>query len=334
MQEIELVFYNLIFIKGGLIMKRIIRLLLFFLCTFFIGQTSECSKHEERILDGASFGCDQAHVRVIERFKTLHHTHIAILENKKDGNKFIVKQDTRDVLFRHLAVARDKLGAFVAESIGVSANRVEIIPAYCAFPGKKYFELPATLHTFVPGVMVKFLPKELKMSIYIQQSIGLTDTILTTMIAHQGLCDIVALDTFIANADRHRGNFFYDQESRRFYAIDLESSFDKNLAIYSCKFIKAMLNTENIQIEPPVLVVLKKYQKTLKKLIKQHTPESLCEKLVEYAAQGGIFMRSAQSAVRDRLNSHKEAIEKNYNSCKKLTRLLDKLISKYSSKKQ
>ena len=64
---------------------------------------------------------------------------------------------------------------------------------------------------------------------------------LQDMAKHKGLSAIAALDTFIANGDRHHGNFFYEQQTDTYYVIDLEAAFDKNLASYACTFIESII---------------------------------------------------------------------------------------------
>ena len=104
--------------------------------------------------------------RIIRQFKAAPMIHISILEDSK-GDKFIVRQDLRKPLYWHLSAVRNKVGALVAESVDIPANRVEIIPAHCEFPGKKEKRFPASLHTYVPGIMVKKLSKGNR--VYIQQ---------------------------------------------------------------------------------------------------------------------------------------------------------------------
>ena len=132
--ERELRIY-LFYITGELGMSIMTRLL-FFCGTAFLVCIPTSRTQERFMFDGRPFGCDQTTVQELEYFETEHHTCISVLQDKS-GKKFIVKQDTRGGLFRHLSVARDRLGAFIAESIGVPANQVTIIPAYCDFPGKR-----------------------------------------------------------------------------------------------------------------------------------------------------------------------------------------------------
>ncbi|MCX5925405.1 MAG: hypothetical protein NT124_03910 [Candidatus Dependentiae bacterium] len=314
---------------------------LFFLAykVFFANQLIDC-RTKAPVFDGKFFGCDQECVEKTGYFKTEHNTYITTLTNE-DGKKYIVKQEARDQLSWHMPVARDMLGSYIAQSVGVPANKVEIIPAYTSFPGKKNNDFPATLHEVVPGIKVTSLKKPFKaFKVFIQQPVkstvpkqwwGLTRLVINNMASHQDLPQIVALDTFIANADRHKGNFFYCSRSNRYYAIDLESSFDQNLAYYACKLIRGMLDNEQEIITQQELEGLRIYRKTLKRLLKRHSPESMYRKLLEFSMQGGLISRSARRIVLDKLSFYQEQIHKNYASCKKLIVLLDKLFLKHST---
>ncbi|MCX5925406.1 MAG: hypothetical protein NT124_03915 [Candidatus Dependentiae bacterium] len=292
--------------------------------------------------DGKAFGCDKDCVEKTDYFKTEHNTHITTLANK-DGKKYIVKQDSRNQLSWHMSVARDMLGSYIAQSVDVPANKVEIIPSYSSFPGKKNNYLPATLHEVVPGIKLTHLPPDLReFKVFIQQPVkatvpekswGLTRRVIQNMARHKDLPKIVALDTFIANADRHGGNFFYCSQANRYYAIDLESSFDKNLARYACSLIRAMLDNQDEIITEQELEGLYVYHKTLKRLLKRHSPESIYEKLHEFSLQGGLVSRSARKIILSKLDMYQGYITENYASCEKLVILLDKLMLKHRAKK-
>ncbi|MCX5925409.1 MAG: hypothetical protein NT124_03930 [Candidatus Dependentiae bacterium] len=292
----------------------------------------------EQGLEGSPCDGDIGQLKVINCFETGHHTFISVLENQK-GERFILKQETRDQLYWHLTVARDKVGSVIAESIGVPVNQVRIIPAFGTFPGKKINELPATLHTFVPGIMVNNLPQELEQfKTFIHQPVkkslpnkewGLTRPVVVGMALHPDLPRMAALDTFIGNADRHCGNFFYCPESNRYYAIDLESSFRNNLGFYACNCIKSMINNKHETISKKELGGLISYRNTLQLLIQIHTPESIYKSLRESALGGGLISRSLRKTVLSTLQQYENNIKDNYDSCKKLVALLDKLIAKY-----
>ena len=56
----------------------------------------------------------------------------------------------------------------------------------------------------------------------------LTIVIIYRMTWHVQLPIIVALDLFICNTDRHRGNLFYDAVTDTFCAIDMDDIFRCN----------------------------------------------------------------------------------------------------------
>jgi len=149
---------------------------------------------------------------------------------------------------------------------------------------------------------------------------------------HPDLAEIAAFDTFIANGDRHRGNFFYDPTSNHYYAIDLESSFNKNLAVYACGLIRSMIDSPEI-VSPQELRGLLVYRNTLKKLLSKHSPQYLYGRLVFFAshAGGGRSSQSFKALMDSQLKKHERAIRDNYYFCQKLIILLDKLFKKYRS---
>src|SRR5204863_9863911 len=133
------------------------------------------------------------------------------------GNKFILKQ--RNYL---LSSVLEKLGADIAHETDILGNLVRIIPGNFPFIGKGDVSRPATLHTFVPGIQAKYLPKYLnKYSVSLSQRVsadknsgkkgagGFTRELINSMSLHKDLPKIVALDTFLSDYGRHRYNFFY-----------------------------------------------------------------------------------------------------------------------------
>lgn len=323
-------------IKGN-VMASVKHLLLMF-CVSIISFNISCRSTTKKIFDASAIGCDPTKIEQTHFFKTAHHTRIAVLKHI-NGKEFIVKQEQRKSLRSHLTVAREELGVYVAHSIKVFTNHIKAIPDHCEFPGKSDNTVPATLHTFVPGIKVSTLPKELRpFKVCIQQTVkpsvpkhkwGLTRTIIQNMAQHPDLPCIVALDTFIANADRHRGNFFYDLKTDHYFVIDLESSFNKNLASYACTLIKTMLSNEKLSLSLAELEALDLYRSTLKKLIKLHTPEKLYNKLIEYAIRNGLLAKINRHALFTTTKPYRKAINENYTSCIELVELLDQLLQKH-----
>ena len=144
-------------------------------------------------------------------------------------------------------VIREMLGAYIAELHDIPANRVRIIPAGHIILGKMHVHTPATLHTLVPGRPLNKLSGIYKPFIqqpkkkFSRKQWGLTYRVIHDMSLHPSdLPLIVALDTFIGNGARRHGSFFYDKESDKFWAIDLESSFQTNLCKLACNCIRTI----------------------------------------------------------------------------------------------
>jgi hypothetical protein len=117
----------------------------------------------------------------------------------------------------------EALGAYIGSSVGIHINKVKIIPPYVPCVGRKDPSLIATLHTCVPGVEVANIPT---MNTNIDIYNGLVeDKNLACLCEHDELCDIVALDIFLDNFDRHNYNLFFDQKNKHFHAIDMDMIF-------------------------------------------------------------------------------------------------------------
>lgn len=305
---------------------------------------STCTVQIKSLVDERVYACDAFSLHEIATFTTPHHRHITVCENQ-DKKRFIVKQETRSELYWHMAVAREMLSASVAESVGILANRVAIIPALCPFPGKKRVNFPATLHEVVPGKNIHELPKSFKDKLFIQQYMkdsvpqkkwGLSREVIQSMTIHPDLPVMVGFDTFIACADRHKGNYFFCAERDHFYLIDLESSWNKDLAFYACRYILSLLS-HGSDLSAKELEALKIYRDTIKNLLYHYSPESLYKKMVECTVRGGLITRTLKKNVGAELLKYERTIRENYSSCQKLVRLLDKLFdqrTRYRHKKR
>lgn len=325
------------FIGGGL-MSFIGRRYFFVVSNFLMFSVSLCINVETRVFNGQRLGCDKDKIQEIDFFKTAQGTAVSVLEDKK-GKKFIVKQKTHKRMRDHVSVARDMLGVFVARSVDILANDMEIIPAFYHFPGKRDIRFPASLHVFVSGIQVCKLPTKLsKFDIEIKQAAkkgisqpkcGLTRRIIHNIAKHEDLPALVALDTFIANGDRNRKNFFYDQDIHRFFSIDFASSFRKNIAAYACYNIQMMLDDKHTKFSERELLALAVYRNTLIQLMHAHTPDSLHNKLTEFAVKAGLIRLAVRADTVDKLTEYRVAIEENYESCETLLVLLGELMVKH-----
>lgn len=293
--------------------------------------------------DGYGFGCNENCTKLVNSFTTKFNTHIAILENQETATRFLVKQRTQEKPFWRLGAACDKLGSHVAQTAYVPVNRVEIIPAGFDFLGKRITSLPATLHNYVPGVMVEEMdPAYHTFQGTIRQSIkpsksttekGLTLQVIKSMAIHQDLCKIVALDTFIANPDRHRANFFYDKIGDHYCAIDLEYSFSLNLGSLACKTIQSILDDQSILLTPKMIQGLKIYRTVLKQLLAAFSAKTLFDLLTQYANDSNAYMGISESTLAEEVEPYRTTIAENYSACEQLVILLDEVIGQHKKSK-
>ncbi len=138
------------------------------------------------------------------------------------------------------------------------------------------------------------------------------------------LPSIVALDTFISNVDRAKGNIFYYEKNNRFFAIDFSESFRENLCELSCEQFKK----NNIQFNKSELISLWIYCDMLKKLVKKYPPYNLHQKLDELVMQAGLGHDSPlfDDKVAKTIYIYKQKIIEGYASAKELISLLDQVF--------
>lgn len=263
-------------------------------------------------------------------FKENSDTNIAILKYV-NNNKFILKQILDNSVFA--AVVREKVAADIARAVGIGVNEVTIISAHRSFPGKKIFNKPATLHAFVPGVAVRLLfGKGYGPNIRQYRSAkgngkrGLSRITIKDMASHSDLSALVAFDTFTANHDRHQRNYFYDEASDHFFAIDLECSFSTNIAQHAYNLFYDMVKNGDKSLSLNEINGLIIYQSMLKKLIKMYPPKiiysavnkSIDEVDIKFDKKNYNFLKKMQSAI-----------QTNYDSCEKTVAILDVLLKSY-----
>lgn len=265
---------------------------------------------------------DISKIRVLKRMHNprCHFTFI----RDASKNLFIIKQVNQSSPTMQLKIIREMLGAYIAESSNLRANRVEIIPGKYFIPGKSC-KKPATLHTIVPGHPVSQLPNTAKLDI--KQPIK-ERSIIYNMSLHPDLPVIVAFDTFIGNHDRSRNNFFYDRTSNTFWMIDMEKSFTRNLCDIACNAIHKFLKNQLCKFTHTQIKGLVIYRNTLKKLIKEHPPHALHKKLDDFVSQAGIKPGS-HNKVAATIQKYKKTISESYTSAQQLVTLLDTLINQY-----
>jgi len=255
-------------------------------------------------------------------------TCIALLRDNK--NRFILKQKLD---FSFLPVI-EKLGSYIANSVNISANQVEIIPSNHPFVGKKEVDLPASLHSFVSGMQARYLSKHfnqysvcLKQMVGIEKILGFTRRLVNYMSLHEDFAKIIALDTFVANYDRHKGNFFYNKKTDHFSVIDFGCSFQKNLAEDVYQSFVSMAKDKKLFFSPEEIKGLIAYRDMLKRLINKYDQITLIAKFNALIDEAQIDI--TQKKAYKRKERHSQIMMANYNSCNKVIDIVDILIKKH-----
>jgi hypothetical protein len=258
------------------------------------------------------------------------------------GDKFVVKQIKDGSPDEQFLLVLDALGCHIAETSDIPMNKVTIIPSGMPFIGKKILELPATLHTLAIGVSTEEECPYQDLDVHQRfrkenspmwhrwgplspEKTGLTMSIIQGMAKHADLPGIVALDTFVGNADRSSPNLYYDQTSDRFCGIDMAASFSSPLALFACRQLEKMTKSHFTSDE---LSALKNYARTLEFLIKNWSPEKQERMLLEYSEIAGFKNGNPlfDQNVADRIEFHKKCIQDNYKNCVELIKLINQII--------
>jgi hypothetical protein len=251
---------------------------------------------------------------------------------KIDGKKYIIKQKKSDCFRKIVGAVRDGITAHIAESLGMTlAHRVDVIPAGQAFPGKLRTDWPATIHTIAPGKMIKDQNSRYNSMNIKQADIGFRHDMLSWMVKHPTLVKIVALDTFLCNHDRHRGNLFYHAATDSFCAIDMDSAFKHNLCALACRKFTKILNDRMLQLSPKEVQVLIEYKKYLQFLIDNHQPEDTL-RMYNYFVDKAGFVEGSDlftEKIALELDSNRGMIIQSYQDAKKLVKIVEQVIQKY-----
>ena len=265
-------------------------------------------------------------------------SYVVVLKDEQNA-LYILKQNLSDDLRAQFSAVRDMLGAYVAEVLDISMSRVRIIPAEQAFTGKIFIDMPATLHTFVPGKMVlrhhksplqkgrvkQYTKVAKKANVLNESDFGLTREVIKNMSCCSMLCKIVAVDTYVANADRSRNNLFYDSKSKTFYGIDMDNSCGRNLCEIAHRNLLKMRKKDFSKKE---LNGLKIYRKTLCELLKIFPAQKMVKKLDNFSCVAGFYPGSAlrTRAIEKRIVRYKKCMHESEESAYKLVALLDELL--------
>lgn len=243
------------------------------------------------------------------------------------GRKYLIKQ--KHVQRKILSCVRDALTAHIAEDFGI-AHRVAIIRAGKDFPGKEYKEWPATIHTIAPGKMIKAQNSEYVRMDIKQADVGFRREMLHWMMKHPVLNKVVALDTFLCNHDRHRGNLFYDPSKDSFCAIDMDSVFKYNLCALACKFFYSMIHRGSTRLLHKEIKALQIYKEHLEYLIAHHKPEDTIA-LYDYFLEKAGFVSDSPlytQKMQLEIDRNRRMIKESYKDAQRLVDILEEIIKK------
>jgi hypothetical protein len=129
------------------------------------------------------------------------------------------------------------LGSFIGASVGVPINKIKIVTGGALLAGLDNGTSLATLHTYVPGKELCKWYETAPNDIILKGGL-VSERHLKCLTLSDDLCDIMALDIFLNNKDRHHENCFFDEKAMRYYAIDMGDIF------------LAVRKIQNIQVIP------------------------------------------------------------------------------------
>jgi hypothetical protein len=142
------------------------------------------------------------------------------------------------------------LGAFIGSSAHVPINKIKIVLGGSLFVGLNNGTSLATLHTHVPGKELCKWYEAAPNDIILKGGL-ISQRHLQCLTLSDDLCDIIALDIFLNNADRHHENCFFDVETGHYYAIDMGDIF---LAARKCENIEGVVSDEVSQMQSNLII--------------------------------------------------------------------------------
>lgn len=244
-----------------------------------------------------------------------------------NGVKYLVKQKRKQGFL--LSAVFDALGSHIAESLDQKlAHKVVIIPALKSFVGKKYIQLPATLHTLAPGRSIKkqWGPyRKMNMKSYLND---FSRDIIWWMAKHPQLVQVVALDIFLCNHDRHRGNLFYNPQSDSFCAIDMDGLFKFCVASTACQSLRCMAAHGLFPLTTHEALALLKLRNTLELLVNKHNPDDMIILFDNFIKQAGLDFFSHIEMLQWEISQTRSMIKRNYGEVKELVTVLGDVIKK------
>lgn len=188
-----------------------------FLCCFFVCYAHEIEENDQ---------CPNYFI-THEPFKILGYQNreeferrIVFLEDN-ENQKFVLKcygQDQKE----------EAIGEYLGSCMGVTAeipvHRVKLMIAGSLLAEIDNGTTLATLHARVPGQRLGKWFESAAHDIALKGGL-ISERHLNSIAISDDLCDIVALDIFLNNNDRHNENCFYDETTSHYYGIDMGDIF-------------------------------------------------------------------------------------------------------------
>ncbi len=263
------------------------------------------------------------------------HSNIYLLSGA-DNSQFLIKQRMACGVHAVFMTVVETFGAYVAQTVGIPGNRVSLVAAREQCPFAELTKYPATLHTFMPGAEVKTVKRFADVSFNLRCTrkngkgvCGLTHQHVKNMALHPDLPKIMAVDTFIGNK-RHGANLLYDERADRFYAIDFGATLRSSFGKASVKQLSGILANAD-SFNGAEIEALFSYYKTLKRLLKMHSLQSLMRKLQELTEQAELspstpFCKDATKSYKKYIRERKKCLRENYYGVQEMVAIFEKFF--------
>jgi hypothetical protein len=255
-------------------------------------------------------------------------THVVEAEDAQE-KPFIIKAN--DPLFAFL----DVFGSFVSNTCGITGNYVRILPENkrptslkeTMDPSKTY-----TIHSFVYGSTLVELGDEAPFKDLDIDLDRITPETLEKIAHRNDLLDIIALDIFMLNMDRHGGNYIYNKYNDSFIGIDMDHClyplyFERKKPLHkialAARELSTYLKTTLAQLEwsSTHIKALKRIRATLKKLMSTFPAKKLVKVAYIIAHQTNWKYTPADEKLM------KELFDLNHQACLELIAILDGIIA-------
>lgn len=271
----------------------------------------------------------------------------AFIRKVSDGNTiYILKQINNPSIDEQFLLINDCIASTIGWAAGIHVNQVFFIPYNVGCHLKTYPDRAATLHAYILGNDLesnfpKFFPADFTLHQRIinlnslwqkkyplaenQQS--LSKSLIESMAFHEDLPALVALDTFIGNADRGLPNIFYHQHNNCFYGIDQAAAFSRTLSLCAFEQLRKLASEDYFDnCVPKVIDSLGIYHGILLRLYEVTQPSIIIQSMHELTAY--LDVNALQSTeIIARMRHHSFIIEQNYRYSLKLITLLDQILS-------